>query len=152
METYVKMKKRHKEEFNNFPVAFAFSKEDLKEGLKKLGLTENDTDKIIGIGAGGFIKKEDYQAYKDMFDNQYKEIQEAIKSDITGENFIKEMFYEELNNYDYGYTGDLYYTLMYCGITVKDINSNPNIRRGLELALQKYNETLNKYEEEEEER
>lgn len=151
METYVEMMKRHQEEFNNFPVAFAFDKEGVKEGLKKLGLTENDTNKVIEIEAGGFIKKEDKQAYEDMFDNHYKEIQEAIKTDRTGENFIKEMFYEELKNYDYGYTGDLSNTLMYCGITINDINSNPNIRRGLELAIQKYHESSNKNEEEEEE-
>ena len=42
METYVEMRKRHQEEYNNFPVAFVFDKEGITEGLKKLGLTEND--------------------------------------------------------------------------------------------------------------
>ena len=48
METYVEMKNRHQAEFNKFPVAFAFTEEDIKEGLKKLGLAENDKDKHGG--------------------------------------------------------------------------------------------------------
>lgn len=39
---------------------------------------------------------------------------------------------------------------MACGLTIKDINSNTNIQRGLELALQKYHQTSNDREEEEE--
>lgn len=150
METYVEMRKRHQEEYNNFPVAFAFDKEGIEEGLKKLGLTENDKDKVIAVDTG-FVRKENKQAYDNMFDKQYKELQEAIKNDTTGEKFIQGMFYEELGNHDYGYTRDLYYTLKACGITINDISSNPNIQRGLELALQRYNEFFKKSEEEEEE-
>ena len=150
METYVEMKNRHQAEFNNFPVAFAFTEEDIKEGLKKLGLAENDKDKIVSIGFGGFVKIEDKQAYNDMNNNHYKELKEAIKNDITGEKFIQGMFEEELGNHEYGYTGELRDTLLDCGLTIKYINSNTNIQRGLELALQKYHQTSNDREEEEE--
>lgn len=151
METYKEMMKRHQEEFNKFPIAFAFDKEDIKEGLKQLGLTENDKDKVILIEDSAFIRKEDKKAYDNLHNNHYKELQEAIKNDTTGAEFIQGMFEEELANHDYDYTRDLHYTLMACGFTINDINSNENIRNGLELALQKYHKPSKDNEEEEEE-
>ena len=34
--------------------------------MEELGFTENDLDKIVGTGAGGFITKTDVNAYKEM--------------------------------------------------------------------------------------
>ena len=57
MNSYVEMKERHQKEVNEFPMKFAFSDEQFKKAMEELGLTEKDVDKVIGIGAGGFIKK-----------------------------------------------------------------------------------------------
>lgn len=140
METYKEMRERHQNEFNKFPMSFAITKEDLKEGLKKLGLSENDKDKIVGIGFGGFIKKEDKEAYEDMENKHYKELQDAIKNDKTGEGFIQSMFDYELANHEYGYTLSLNETLAACGLTYKDIEENPNLQNGLNLSTNKYKE------------
>ena len=43
---YQIIKEKHQKEFDEFPVAFAFSDEQFKEGMKKLGLNENDIDKL----------------------------------------------------------------------------------------------------------
>ena len=65
MNKYVEMKERHQKEVNNFPMKFAFSDEQFKKAMEELGLTENDLDKVVGIGAGGFIRKTDVKDYKD---------------------------------------------------------------------------------------
>ena len=45
-ETYQEMKKRQEEELERIPKKFAFTDEQFKQGMKELGLNENDTDKI----------------------------------------------------------------------------------------------------------
>ena len=57
MNRYAELREKHQKEFDKFPMKFAFSDKQFKEAMESLGLTENDTDKIIGIGAGGFIRK-----------------------------------------------------------------------------------------------
>ena len=138
MNKYDEFKKKQHDEFNKFPMAFAFSDQQFKEGLEKLGLTENDKDKIIGIGQGGFIRESDKEAYINLRRKQSKEFDEAIKSDTTGENFIKDMFESELANHEYGYTGDLTETLAALGLTMKEIEANENLQNGLNLALNSY--------------
>ena len=91
MNRYAELREKHQKEFDKFPMKFAFSDKQFKEAMESLGLTENDTDKIIGIGAGGFIRKSDLKAYTEMCQRTEKEMQEAIDNDKTGEGFIKEM-------------------------------------------------------------
>lgn len=138
MNKYNEFRKKQQEEFNKFPMAFAFSNQQLKEGLKKLGLTENDKDKIIAIGGGGFIKESDKEAYINLINKQKNELNEAIKSDSTGENFIKDMFESELANHEYGYTEELNDTLLALDLTTEEINENENLKNGLNLALNRY--------------
>lgn len=71
-ETYQEMKKRQEEELTKIPKKFAFTDEQFKQGMKELGLNENDTDKIVGIGAGGFMKKTDVEDYKGLQKNILK--------------------------------------------------------------------------------
>jgi hypothetical protein len=42
MNNYKTLKSRHQAEFNAFPMVFAFSNEQFKTAMAKLGLTEND--------------------------------------------------------------------------------------------------------------
>jgi len=151
MNKYEELKKKQSNEFNKFPIAFAFSDEQLKEGLKKLGLNENDTDKVVGLGNGGFIKKTDIENYKKLSEKFYKEFKEAIAEDKTGENFIKDMFEYELANHEYGYTFEINDTLEAIGITLDEIDNSDNLRKGLDLALEKYIHIENTQETEDEE-
>ena len=133
-ETYQEMKKRWQEELKKIPKKFAFTDEQFKKGMKELGLNENDTDKIIGIGAGGFMKKTDVEAYKELSQKHFKEFWTEITKDAVGDKFIKNMFLYELNNHEYGYTNDITDTLMSLGLSDKDIKENENLRTGLLLA------------------
>lgn len=133
-ETYQEMKRRWQEELKKIPKKFAFTDEQFKKGMKELGLNENDTDKIIGIGAGGFMKKTDVEAYKELSKKHFKEFWTEITKDTVGDKFIKNMFLYELNNHEYGYTNDITDTLMSLGLSDKDIKENENLRTGLLLA------------------
>lgn len=151
MNKYVEMKERHQKEVDNFPMKFAFSDEQFKKAMEELGLTENDLDKVVGIGAGGFIRKTDVNDYKEMGERQYKEFREAIEKDKVGDGFIKEMFLYELANHEYIITREIDDTLDALGLTDNDIRNNNNLRTGLLLAEKEYLEQYEKQEEDEEE-
>ena len=119
--------------------------------MEELGLTENDLDKVVGIGAGGFIRKTDVNDYKEMGERQYKEFREAIEKDKVGDGFIKEMFLYELANHEYIITREIDDTLDALGLTDNDIRNNNNLRTGLLLAEKEYLEQYEKQEEDEEE-
>lgn len=131
------LKERHRAEFATLPLHFAFGDEQIKRKLEELNVKEDEIDKkLVGIGAGGFMLKEDYPKYKEMTEKHYKEIQSQIENDKEGTGFIKDMFFSELNNHEYGYTKDVGATLMALGITTKQINSKDNLKNGLKLAIE----------------
>jgi hypothetical protein len=98
MEKYQDMKKRHQDQLSNFEgMFFAFSNKQFKEGMERIGLTEDDTDKICSIGAGGYLLKSQKQAFRDMFENRNKEMTEALKT----KDFLLEALRYELCNHEY---------------------------------------------------
>ena len=131
---YLELKRKQQEEVNNFPMVFAFSNEQFEEGMKKLGLTVDDTDKVYSIPGGGFIRKTDSKALTDMLNRHGEEMEKAIAEDTTGENFIYEMFRYELNNHEYGYTRDITDTLNSLDLTVEDLNNDDRLLKGLNKA------------------
>jgi len=135
MNTYKQLKNKHQKEFSDFPILFAFSNEQFENGMKELGLNSNDTDKIYGLnGTGGYYRRSDADTLHNMFDRHEREMKEAIEADTTGEGFIFDMFDYELANHEYGYTGSITDTLDALGLTIKDINNNPLLVKGLEKA------------------
>lgn len=47
MNEYLELKKQHQKESDEFPYIFAFSKEQLIEGMPKFWLKENEINKLI---------------------------------------------------------------------------------------------------------
>ena len=135
MNEYLKLKREQEKRVNEFPMMFAFSRSQFEEGMKKLGLEPGDTDKIISIGAGGFIRKSDNEAFDSLFDNLDKEIEEAIAKDETGEGFIYDMFYYELGNNEYCITGSVTDTLDSLGMTIDKVKSDERLKHGLKKAI-----------------
>ena len=58
----------------------------------------------------------------------------AIAEDKTGEGFIYEMFFCELDNHEYGYTGDSENTLYALGYTMRQVMADKRLLRGFEKA------------------
>lgn len=138
---YQELRDKHQKEFDEFPIGFAFSDKQFKEQMEKLGLTVDDEDKVVGIGAGGFIRKDDVEKFKEMNTRHRAEEEEAIKNDTTGEGYIKDMFDYELANHEYGYTYDLTDTLDSLGLSMEDIQKDEKLKNGLRLALKRYDES-----------
>lgn len=137
MMTYEEMKNKHQEEYDTFAkdkifYIFTSSKEEFEKKLKEYGLNGED---ICSIGYGGFIKKKDKEELKNMSQRHRKEKQEAIKQDKDGSGFIKSMFIHELWSHEFAYTYDTEDTLNDLGYTMEQINSNPALKNGLDLAI-----------------
>lgn len=138
MNRYNELRHKQQIEYNAFPVHFAFGQKQLDEEFAKMGLKPTDTDKVVGIGYGGFILKTDKKAYIDMLEKHQKERELAIKSDKDGSGYVKDMFSYELANHEYGYTGDLTDTLDALGLTLDEVLKDKKLKNGLQLALRKY--------------
>lgn len=138
METYNQMRNRQQKEWDAFPLYFAFGDEQIKRTFNKLGLDpDKDMDKIVAIkGTGGFMLKKDRKAYLELSERHCKELKDAIEADITGTGFVYQMFRFELNNYEYGYTGDVSDTLDALDYTLEEIEANPALKKGFEKAKQ----------------
>ena len=140
MNAYLALKQAQQNEMNNFPMMFAFSQSQFVEGMKILGLKETDADKIYAIGGGGYIRKTDAPALKDMGKRHEAEMTAAISGDETGDGFIFQMFDYELANHEYSYTGDIDDTLDALCLTVDDIANNIALKRGLLKAMKSQRE------------
>ena len=135
---YSELRQKQQKEVDEFPFGFAFSNEQFKEMMEKFGLSENDTDKIYSIGAGGYIRKSDADAMHEMFTRHEKERQQAIENDKDSSGYIYEMFRYELDNHEYCITYDLEPTLRALGLTEEEVNKNPKLLKGLKKALKHY--------------
>lgn len=145
MNQYQILKDRQQKEFNAFPMGAAFSQKQFDEMMAKWGLLPADTDKILHIGGGCYIRKTDRDAFHELVDKLDREKQEAIAADTTGDGIIKDMFLYELANHEYCITYDLDDTLDALGLTVEEINADPRLLRGLEKALKQYLKDTNNY-------
>lgn len=140
MNAYAEMKKRHQEEANALPMYWAFSDEQFDQQLKELGLTRNDTGKLCKTFGGGFCLASDAQMIADTLRGHRREMEEAISADETGDGFIKDMFLSELSNHEYTYTLDTEETLNACGFSEVEVEADPRLKRGLEMACKKLRE------------
>lgn len=132
---YAVLRKKQQEEFNKLPLGFAFSNEQFAEMMKGWGLDQDkDTDKIYRIPGGGFIQKKDHALLHETMDRHQREIDEAIEADLDGTGFVYEMFLYEMDNHEYGYTGDLEDTLEALGMTSEEIDGSEKLKAGLKKA------------------
>lgn len=95
-QAYQDLKKKHEKELSDFPIAYAFNDEQLKEALVKLGV-ESTKECVTVFGHGDIVKKGDGPKLIDMFRRHSKEIHEALKD----EEFAEGAFLYEMNNHEY---------------------------------------------------
>lgn len=132
--TYVQLREKQQREFNEFPIAFAFSNEQFKSGMNELGLEVDDTDKITTINGSGFIRKTDIEKFENMLNEFDKEEKEKMQDD----QYLYDMFIYELGNHEYGITYDLEPTLNALGLTFEDISSDERLAKVLKEAKSVY--------------
>ena len=124
---YHELKEKHRKELDAFPMAFAFSQDQLREGLEKLGVEKTN---VISIGGGGFIRKTDKQAFLDLFDRHAQERDEALKDD----EFVLEAIRYELVNHEYCISYDPEPALRAVGVSLDDTR----VSRLFAIAKKKY--------------
>lgn len=132
---YAELRNRQQKEFDELPISAAFSNEQFKKMMEGWGLTEDDTDKIYHIGFGAYIQKKDAEKLHETTKRHNEEMEAAIAADETGEGFIYEMFLYELDNHEYGYTGELEDTLDAIGYTLNEVNANKALNAGMLKAV-----------------
>ena len=141
MDSYRELRDRQQKEFNELPLGFAFSMEQFIGMMERWGLDpEKDQDKIVRIPAGGFLQKKDRDHYKEVTDRHYAELEAAKKSDTDGTGFLYQMFLFELDNHEYGYTGEYEDALESLGLTMKDVHKSVRLTRALEKAAKEIRE------------
>lgn len=136
---YQELRERQQKEFDALPLGFAFGDKQFEEMMKGWGLDakkDEDLAKIYSIGYGGYIQKKDSTLLHEIRERHDKEMEDAIVADETGEGFIFEMFLYELDNHEYGYTGDPEGALDALGYTADEVLENQKLKRGLEKAVQ----------------
>lgn len=130
IETYLEQKKRHQDEFGAFEgIFFAFSNEQLREGMEKLGLAHDDYKSIVSLGAGGFIRKDRVQEFRDLrnrHDAERKQLRKEEKLLIDG------LVYE-LGNHEYCITHNPSDALERFGFTLETVPQDI-----LKKAIKKY--------------
>lgn len=141
MESYRELRERHQREFNGLPLGFAFSNEQFKGMMEKWGLDpEKDLDKIYRIPGGGFIQKKDHAHLHEVIDRQNAEMEAAKAADKDGTGFLYQMFLYELDNHEYGYTGEYEDTLESLGLTMTDVHKSVRLTRALQKATKEIRE------------
>lgn len=92
--TYLEWKEKEKKEFNELPIFFAFSNEQMDKALEERGAKK--TDKIYALGAGGYYLEKDAEVVREYF-NRPDDLSELIKNP----EFAEDAFYYEMGNHEY---------------------------------------------------
>ena len=143
--SYQILKDKQQKEFNKFPIGAAFNNKQFNEMLEQWSLLPTDTDKILHIGAGCYIRKSDKDAYLNMKRKHIKEMELAIDEDATGDGFIFDMFLYELANHEYCITYELDDTLDALGFTEEEIHEDERLSHRLDKAISQYLKNTNEY-------
>ena len=101
-QEYLDLKKKHEQELSDFPIAYAFNDEQLKDALVKLGV--NSTKECVTVfGHGDIVKKEDASKLIDMLKRHTAEIKQKLKDDP---DFAAAAFRYEIDNHEYAINWD----------------------------------------------
>lgn len=115
---------------------YAFSNEQLAEGMKKVGAKK--TKELYGTGAGGFYKKVDapkiHELMKELNRQEAAYIREGSVEDI------KDMFVTVMDDHEYSLTRSLEDTFYELDLDPHKVVTDPKLLEGLKLALEEYGE------------
>ena len=139
---YIEFKERQQAETNALPIHFAFGDRQLQEKAEKLGFKTVDEmiKNVTGIGAGGFVLKNDLDLVLDTFKRHDEEMKEALKDD----EFLESAFEYELGNHEYIITYDVGDALRALGITYKEYQENERYKNIMKKAIKNYMDYIEK--------
>ena len=100
-QAYLDLLEKHRKEINEFPIAYAFNEEQLKEALTKLGV-ESVKECVTIFNHGDIVKKENAPKFLEMLKRHMSEIKIAMKE----EAFAEAAFLYEMDNHEYAINWD----------------------------------------------
>ena len=106
---------------------FAFSEDQFKEGIKKLGA---DPGQLSSIPGGGYLLTDKVQGFIEMLQANKRERSAAL----TDPEYAFNMFYSELANHEYSYTGDAEETLQALGMSEETVRADPVLSEAFDRA------------------
>ena len=127
---YTEIKEQQRNELNNFPMFFAFNKNQFEKGMHRLGVL--DKGELARIPAGGFIRKSDGPAFRALLDKHIEEMDEAMQD----REFLIDALAYELNNHEYDYTHDPEPALKTLGISLDNEMHNECFQVAHALVMQ----------------
>ena len=124
-QEYLDLKNKHQKEFENFPIAYAFNDQQLKEALEKLRATKEECVSVFGHG--DIVKRTDAKILIKMMRRHDEEMKQKLKDDP---DFAEAAFLYEMNNHEYAINWTADEDVLSCfNITFEDIN-----KWGLQMA------------------
>lgn len=116
-QAYLDLKDRQQKEISDFPIAYAFNDEQLKEALVKLGAKKEECVTIFGHG--DIVKKENAKPFIEMLKRHTQEVKDELVKD---EEFAEAAFLYEMNNHEYCINWDGDDDVLRCfGLDVDDL-------------------------------
>lgn len=100
-QAYLDLQEKHRQELNDFPIAYAFNEKQLEEALDKLGATKEEC--VTVYGHGDIMKRTDVKEFKDMLRRHTLETYDALKAD---KEFAQAAFEYEMDNHEYAINWD----------------------------------------------
>lgn len=138
-QEYLDLVKKHEQELSDFPIAYAFNDEQVKEALKKLG-AESLKECVTVFGHGDIVKKVDASRFVAMLTRHADEIRQKLKDDP---DFAAAAFRYEMDNHEYAINWDGDDDILRCfSIKWEDVEE-----WGLQLAWEKARREHFKYME-----
>lgn len=95
-QEYLDLKKKHQQEFEDFPIAYAFNEQQMKEALEKLGATKEEC--VTVFGHGDIVKRIDAKALIALMRRHDEEMKQKLKDDA---DFAEAAFLYEMDNHEY---------------------------------------------------
>jgi hypothetical protein len=113
--TYQEYRETQSKQISDFPIFWAFNNDQFKQGIEKVGATPDN--KVVGIGAGGYILKKDLPAFIEWSKNKKK----TLKTLLNQKKFFYSAVSYELANYEFCITYDYTDTLDALGLKFDDL-------------------------------
>lgn len=99
-QVYLDLLEKHRKEISDFPIAYAFNEQQLKEALEKLGATKDECVTIFNHG--DIVKKENAPKFLKMLKRHTDEVKDLLKDEEVAEA----AFLYEMDNHEYAINWD----------------------------------------------
>ena len=138
MNLYLQEKRNLEEKMKSFNdvLFWAFSNKQFEEGIEKVKASPEN--KVVSIGAGGYILKTKVKEYFKMFEDYDEKMKELRKN----KEFMIDAFLEELSNHEYIVTYSIEDTLNALDITYEELESSQILKEALTIAKKQYSKKI----------